>query len=120
MLALPYITERSNFNGVIYATEPTAAIAKQFMEELIDYIERSRKIKEATKWKQNNFYKQIPFPINLEATKPYLWEKIYSKQEINNCLNKVKILSYFEKVDIFGCLEITAISSGYCLGTCLI
>lgn len=50
--------------------------------------------------------------------KPYLWEKIYSKQEINNCLSKVKILSFFEKVDIFGCLEITSISSGYCLGSC--
>lgn len=116
MLALPYITERSDFKGLIYATDPTAAIAKQFMEELVDYIERSRKIKEATKWKQNNYYKQIPFPINMESMKPFLWQQIYSKQEINNCLNKIKLLSYFEKVDIFGTLEITAISSGYCLG----
>ena len=116
MLALPYITERSDFKGLIYATDPTAAIAKQFMEELVDYIERCRKIKEATKWKQNNYYKQIPFPINLESMKPFLWEQIYTKQEINNCLNKIKLLSYFEKVDIYGTLEITAVSSGYCLG----
>lgn len=116
MLALPYITERSDFKGLIYATEPTAAIAKQFMEELVDYIERSRKIKEATKWKQNNVFKQIPFTMNLETMKPYLWEQIYTKQEINNCVNKIKVLSFNEKVDIFGCLEITPISSGYCLG----
>lgn len=118
MLALPYITERTDFKGLIYATDPTAAIAKQFMEELVDYIERCRKIKEAVKWKQNNFYKQMPFPINLEAMKPFLWQQIYTKQEINSCLNKIKLLSYFEKVDIFGTLEITAISSGYCLGSC--
>lgn len=116
MLALPYITKRSDFKGLIYATEPTAAIAKQFMEELVDYIERSRKIKEATKWKQNNVFKQIPFTMNLETMKPYLWEQIYTKQEINNCVNKIKVLSFNEKVDIFGCLEITPISSGYCLG----
>ena len=67
--------------------------------------------------KQNNV--SNPDTIHNESgddENPYLCEQICTKQKINNCLNKIKVLSFNEKVDIFGCLEITPISSGYCLG----
>ena len=118
MLALPYITERGNFQGTVYATEPTFAIAKQFMEELLDYVERCPKTKEAAKWKKVDRFRQIPFPINLEHAKPYLWQQLFTREELCKSLLKVKVLSYAEKVDVFGCLQVTAISSGHCLGSC--
>ena len=33
MFALPYITENTQFNGLIFATEPTIQIGRQLMEE---------------------------------------------------------------------------------------
>ncbi|RWS13077.1 integrator complex subunit 9-like protein [Dinothrombium tinctorium] len=116
LLALPFITERTNFQGVVYCTEPTLLIGRQFMEEMITNIERCPKTKEAFRWKQN--YKQIPFPVNVETLKPHLWKQIYSLKELNNSLSKVKIVAFSEKIDVFGNLQVTPLSSGYCIGSC--
>lgn len=39
MLALPYLTEYTNFKGTIYATEPTIQIGRHFMKELVLFLE---------------------------------------------------------------------------------
>src|SRR5699024_2261427 len=51
ILALPYITERSEFAGVVYATEPSLTLGRLYMEELVVYIERNPKLKRASAWK---------------------------------------------------------------------
>ena len=38
MLALPYITEYTNFSGVIYATEPTLHIGRYGQNNIYIYI----------------------------------------------------------------------------------
>ena len=43
MLALPFITEDTGFKGRVYATEPTMTFGRLFMEETIEYVERSSK-----------------------------------------------------------------------------
>ena len=45
MLALPYITEEeeTGFRGRIFATEPTLQFGRLFMEETLEYIERTTK-----------------------------------------------------------------------------
>ncbi|RWS27634.1 cleavage and polyadenylation specificity factor-like protein [Leptotrombidium deliense] len=118
LLGLPYVTERSAFKGVVYCTEPTLQLGRQFMEEMISYIERCPKIKEASKWKQNGIYKQIPFPVNVETLKPHLWRQLYSMKEMNSCLSKVKVIGFSEIIDVFGNLKVTALSSGFCIGSC--
>ena len=40
MLALPYITEETNFSGAIYLTEPTLHFGRLFMEETIEFLEQ--------------------------------------------------------------------------------
>lgn len=104
MLALPYITERTEFNGVVYATEPTLQIAKQFMEEMIKYIERTPKAKVASVWKRPHIYKQIPLPFGVDVyhnNKPISWQQIYSLKEMNNCLSKIKVVGFSEKIVSF-------------------
>ncbi len=41
MMALPYITEETNFRGTVLMTEPTLHFGRIFMEEMIDYLERT-------------------------------------------------------------------------------
>jgi len=41
ILALPFFTENADFNGVVYATEPTVTIGKYFMDELVDFAQHT-------------------------------------------------------------------------------
>ena len=97
MLALPFITERSDFCGVVYATEPSLNLGKLYMEELVTYIERNPKLKRATAWKKPNVSGQLPLLYFPDCAPPSNWETIYSMSEINSCLSKVKPVSFAEK-----------------------
>jgi len=41
MMALPFITEETKFRGIVLMTEPTLQFGRIFMEEMIDYLERT-------------------------------------------------------------------------------
>lgn len=116
MLALPYITEGTGFKGTVYMTEPTLLIGRLFMEELVNYIERTPKPRTATKWKQQAVkFSQLPA---LDFGKQRSWKQLYGMQEVNSSLSKVKVVGFNEKLDIFGMVQVSSVSSGYCLGSC--
>lgn len=114
MLALPYITEGTNFNGTVYATEPTLQIGRFFLEELVEYIEASPKANTATKWK--DMLHILPPPL-CDTIKPKSWKHIFNMDAVNKSLARVHLAGYDEKIDIYGALQVTPISSGYCLGS---
>lgn len=114
MLALPYITEGTGFTGTVYATEPTLQIGRFFLEELVDYIEVAPKAAVATQWKE--MLHTLPSPL-CEAVKPKSWKHIFSTEAVQNSLARVQIAGYDEKLDIFGALQVTPVSSGFCLGS---
>jgi len=115
MLALPFITEETGFKGLVYATEPTLQIGRLYMEELVNYLERTPKSQRANKWKQ--IVQLLPAPLNT-ALKPLDWRKVYSSKAINTSLGKVRTVGFNQKIDICGALNVMAISSGYSLGSC--
>lgn len=117
MMALPYITENTGFKGFVYATEPTLQIGRMFMEELVTYIERTPKIRVASRWKQANILKNLP-PTLCDSIKPRSWKQLYTMKEINSCLSKVQVVGFAEKLDVYGAMKVSAVSSGYCLGSC--
>lgn len=101
MLALPFITERTEFSGVVYATEPTVNFGKSYMEEVVKYIERVPKIKQAKLWKNLAVFKQLPFLYGLDNYhngKPNTWQGIYTLKEVNSSLSKIKVVGFAEKV----------------------
>lgn len=114
MLALPYITEGTGFSGTVYATEPTLQIGRFFLEELVDYIDAAPKANVASNWKE--MVQHLPPPLN-EVFKPKTWKQIFTTEAVQNSLARVKIAGYDEKLDIFGALEVTPVSSGFCLGS---
>ncbi|XP_074594510.1 integrator complex subunit 9 [Brevipalpus obovatus] len=117
LLGLPYITERTDFHGMVYATEPTIQIGKQFIEEIIMLIERTPKVKTATQWKKN-VQESMPFPINIQSLPPNEWKQMYTMKELESSLSKVKVIGFGEKIDIFGSFSVSAHSSGCCIGSC--
>ncbi|XP_061164855.1 uncharacterized protein LOC133173822 [Saccostrea echinata] len=117
MLALPYITEYSGFKGTIYCTEPTLQIGRQYMEELVTYVERNPRNKKCSKWKSDGILASLPAPLR-DAIRPTAWRECYTRHDIQACLSKVQTVGYNEKRNIFGALTITACSSGYSIGSC--
>ncbi|KAL5013814.1 hypothetical protein ScPMuIL_008084 [Solemya velum] len=117
LLALPYITEYSGFKGFVYATEPTLQMGRQYMEELVTYVERTPKTKMCSKWKSEDIQKNLP-PNLKNAVRPSAWKRCYTRHDINASLARIQLIGFNEKLDIFGALQVMSCSSGYCLGSC--
>ena len=115
MLALPFITEETGFKGRVYATEPTLQIGRYatnncwnailrlncivcqrlYMEELVNYLERTPKNQRANRWKQ--VLQSLPPPLS-GALRPNDWKKVYSTKAINAALAKVRMVGFNEKI----------------------
>ncbi|XP_073708898.1 integrator complex subunit 9 [Garra rufa] len=116
MMALPYITEHTGFTGTVYATEPTLQIGRLLMEELVTFMERVPKAHAATCWKNKEIQRLLPAPLK-DAVDVWSWKKCYSMQEVNSALSKVQLVGYSQKVELFGAVQVTPLSSGYSLGS---
>lgn len=114
MFALPLITEGTDFQGIVYMTEPTLQVGRFYLEELVKYIEQTPKPTLASHWK--DMLHLLPPPFS-DSLKPRSWQQIFSWESVLSSLAKVQTIGYDEKVDIYGTLKITPISSGYCLGS---
>uniref|UniRef100_W5LH74 Integrator complex subunit 9 n=1 Tax=Astyanax mexicanus TaxID=7994 RepID=W5LH74_ASTMX len=102
MMALPYITEHTGFSGTVYATEPTFQIGRLLMEELVTFMERVPKA-------HGTSY--------IDAVDVWSWKRCYNMQEVNSALSKVQLVGYSQKVELFGAVQVTPLSSGYSLGS---
>lgn len=140
MLALPFITERTGFSGLIFATGPSIKFGQLYMEELVNNIERNPKLKRVQAWKKD--HKGLQLPMAGETSNPLSWKTIYSKEEIKSCIGKIKSCTFTESnvsfhlftlideisiliriffflsQDIYGLLTVTPTCSGYLLGSC--
>uniref|UniRef100_A0A8C7SPL3 Integrator complex subunit 9 n=1 Tax=Oncorhynchus mykiss TaxID=8022 RepID=A0A8C7SPL3_ONCMY len=116
MMALPYITEHTGFTGTVYATEPTLQIGRLLMEELVNFMERVPKAQSATCWKYKEIQRLLPGPLK-DAVEVSTWKRCYSMQDVNSALSKVQLVGYSQKVELFGAVQVTPLSSGYSLGS---
>lgn len=114
MLALPFITEGTGFEGVVYATEPTLQIGRFFLEELVQYIEQTPKPSLASHWKE--LLHVLPAPL-CDSLKPRSWQQLYSLAAVHSSLARIQMVGYDEKLDVYGALRVMPVSSGYCLGS---
>uniref|UniRef100_A0A2K5E3M3 Integrator complex subunit 9 n=1 Tax=Aotus nancymaae TaxID=37293 RepID=A0A2K5E3M3_AOTNA len=116
MMALPYITEHTGFTGTVYATEPTVQIGRLLMEELVNFIERVPKAQSASLWKNKDIQRLLPSPLK-DAVEVSTWRTCYTMQEVNSALSKIQLVGYSQKIELFGAVQVTPLSSGYALGS---
>ncbi|VDM96142.1 unnamed protein product [Thelazia callipaeda] len=115
LLALPFFTEETNFNGIVYATDPTLQLGRLVMEELLDFFDR------VDREKQNDFWKNPSLFMNFSNTPgsdPREWRPFYSREQMENSLTKVQRISFRESINIHGAAVVAAYSSGYSIGSC--
>ncbi|PRP82440.1 integrator complex subunit 9-like [Planoprotostelium fungivorum] len=127
-LALPYLTEYTNFKGKIFATEPTTQLAKQLMEELI-YYDGQNTVVDRPEWRNldSDALNQLPEYFRSSSR----WLPMYSRFQVENCIGKITPLSYHQSEvhtqiifiahqcpqKIYDTI-ITPVSSGYSIGAC--
>ncbi|KAJ6255437.1 integrator complex subunit 9 [Anaeramoeba flamelloides] len=150
MYALPFITERTKFEGKILVTDAVAQIGKMGMRELLSISGEGSKysstsstnkptsnLSDLSKGGLNSKHnKQKKFSMsnsqkcwrnNEEEIDEYgfrdyvrytEWKQMYTKEELDSCLNKIETVKYGEHNQILNTLTVSALSSGYELGSC--
>ncbi|XP_047519978.1 integrator complex subunit 9 [Pieris napi] len=118
MMALPFITEETGFKGQVYATEPTLQIGRFYLEELSEWLSEGGATGEggpgARRWKE--LVHLLPPPL-AQAVRPRAWRRLFSAAALARSLARVRVVGYDERVDLYGALDATAVSSGFCLGS---
>ncbi|KAF6041190.1 INTS9 [Bugula neritina] len=117
ILALPFVTEGTGFKGTIYATDPTVQTGRHLMEELIKYLGEAETCHDSLRLLDDNI-SGVPAELLTALSTNHRWRQIYTQENVNSCLSRVHTVAYNEKNSIFGLLNIMAISSGYCIGSC--
>ena len=58
------------------------------------------------------------FNISESHLKPNNWKQLYTKEDVDLCMSKVKIVDFNEQLSVFGSLTVHPKSSGYTVGSC--
>ncbi|KAJ3391321.1 Integrator complex subunit 9 [Lobulomyces angularis] len=95
LLALPFLTEFTDFNGKIFATEPVAEFGKLMMLELVTLM----------KEEQN--------PVFFEGK----FTSFYDVHDVESCVSKIKRLHFSENLQFNDKISFTPLSSGFSLGS---
>ncbi|KAI8437887.1 hypothetical protein MSG28_010569 [Choristoneura fumiferana] len=114
MLALPFVLDAPGFRGQVLATEPTLQIGRFYMEELSEWLSGASGGAAARRWKE--LLHVLPPPL-AHALRPRAWRRLYAPDALRRALARVRVVGYDERVDIYGALDATPVSSGFCLGS---
>lgn len=114
MLALPFITEDTGFKGQVLATEPTLQIGRFYLEELGSWLSAAGAGPAARRWKE--LLHVLPAPL-ASAARPRCWRRLLAPGVVARALARVRRVGYDERVDVYGALDATPVSSGFCLGS---
>jgi len=116
MLALPFFTEYTKFQGKIYATEPTLQIGRQFMEELVEFMEASN-MPDNPLWQKEEIMSTMPPTFLQQFGGSIKWKRLYTKDDVENCISKVTGVSYGQEIHVTSSMKLVPYSSGFCLGS---
>ncbi|KAF9921337.1 Integrator complex subunit 9 [Linnemannia zychae] len=107
ILALPYLTEYTDFQGRIFATEPTIEFGRQLMTEFVSFFGTS----------VTSSPHEIIDRKELKARAGAGLYPAYTLADIKACIDKIQPVRFREHITLFGSLKLTAHSAGYCLGS---
>ena len=112
MLALPYLTERTAFRGVVFATEPVRRFGLQLMEAMTAAEAQAPRRLSRHEWKVPDVLAVLPGRA-LDAPR---WQRLYTAEEAAAAVHKITAVAYNEKRCMMGGVTITAHPSGHGIG----
>lgn len=63
-------------------------------------------------WKQYSPQLSQVFNITESHLKPNNWKSLYTKEDVDFCMSKIKLCDFNERIDVFGSLIAQSHSSG--------
>lgn len=87
------------------------------MNELVTFAERVPKLVNGTAWKRPEIRRLLPVPLK-DSPNVESWCTLYSKHDIKSSISKVQTVGFSEKLDLFGVLQLSPLSSGFSVGSC--
>lgn len=93
LLGLPYITEYTGFQGLVYCTDPTRELGQLAMDEMAIVMDNMRHINNNLDWKNSGCWKNLG---KVKAQDPNKWKHVYTKKDVDNCLRKCSLISFGE------------------------
>ncbi|CAF0720043.1 unnamed protein product [Adineta ricciae] len=125
LLGLPYLFKKyEHLNAQIYLTEPTYRFGQQLMYELVNYVEQqSKMIQVNNQWRSDlEIFDAIEGQQNEKKLKILAYAQklmpCYSIEDVDKCLSRATVVHFNEQIDLYSSIRASAISSGYCLGSC--
>lgn len=85
-----------------------------YLEELSEWLSASGATGAARRWKE--LLHVLPPPL-AHAVRPRAWRRLFSREALERSLARVRVVGYDERVDVYGALDATPVSSGFCLGS---
>ena len=129
IFALPFLTEAFGFSGVIIMTQPMQQIGLEMLKEFVT-INEQRKEKGKTipgdlgdGFMETNFSRNIWEVVDeldiLEKEGLYIseWLNCYNLEDVEKCFERIRVINYGEGLELKGGLNVTAVSSGYHIGS---
>eukprot|EP00052_Salpingoeca_macrocollata_P021869 m.188369 g.188369 ORF g.188369 m.188369 type:complete len:629 (+) comp21646_c0_seq1:647-2533(+) len=107
LLALPFITEHTDFKGRVLTTEPVLAFGQQLMHNMLQFAQRAQQPRPGM-WRTSS----------AAGPDAMLLRTLYSLQDVTNSLAKAQCLAYNENTQLCGSVRITPTSSGFAIGAC--
>lgn len=89
-------------------------MARFYLEELSEWVSAPGGGGAARRWKE--LVHLLPAPL-ASAARPRAWRRLFSPAALARALARVRVVGYDERVDVYGALDATAVSSGFCLGS---
>uniref|UniRef100_A0A1I7ZWE9 Beta-Casp domain-containing protein n=1 Tax=Steinernema glaseri TaxID=37863 RepID=A0A1I7ZWE9_9BILA len=114
VLALPFYTEGTGFEGVVYCTEPTAQLGTLVAEEMLEYLERCNTDSNPN-WKDPDYWRVF---VNDPTSDPRDWRSFYSKRHLLSSLKLINHISFRQTMTVGGSVSVSAYGSGYSVGSC--
>ncbi|ETW03699.1 hypothetical protein, variant 2 [Aphanomyces invadans] len=119
LLGLPLLTERTAFQGEIFATEPCVQFGRRMLLDMLDMVEKRQRSSNGSRpWMSRAHIKTLPHAdqqllLDMEYDQ---WADPYTRHEIDRCLQRITIIPYRQTLTLSYELKLTAVSSGFALG----
>lgn len=91
-------------------------LCRFYLEELAEWVGAAGagEAGAARRWKE--LLHVLPAPLAL-AARPRAWRRLFARGAVARALARVRVVGYDERVDVYGALDATPVSSGFCLGS---
>ena len=112
--SVPYLTERTNFKGRIFATHPTKAVMKLLLSDYIRVRTGPWDVCAPGGWRDVTGLAQQVSGVDASRS-----DRLYTEKQLNACMNKIETADFLQTLVVDG-IKFQFLNAGHVLGAAMI